>query len=140
MTCTPTTVAASPGSTPTTRCARNSPRRAKIDKWKTTPAIPVIKIGRCTSWPRKLPPNRTGSPAGIELFNDFMVQRNSESMKLPETATQDQLMEAIDKQYRYEFLGEGVRYHFCKRLNQTITAYDGSQITEIGKKAFPIVK
>ena len=69
-----------------------------------------------------------------------MVQRNSESMKLPETATQAQLMEAVGKQYQYEFMGEGVRYHFCKRLNQTITAYDGSQITEVGKKAFPIVK
>ena len=49
-------------------------------------------------------------------------------------------MEAVGKQYQYEFMGEGVRYHFCKRLNQTITAYDGSQITEVGKKAFPIVK
>ena len=49
-------------------------------------------------------------------------------------------MDAVDKQYRYEFMGEGVRYHFCKRLNQTVTAYDGSQITDVGKKAFPIVK
>ena len=79
-------------------------------------------------------------PAGIGQFNDFMVQRNSESMKLPDTATQPQLMEALGKQYQYEFLGEGVRYHFCKRLNLTVTVYDGSQITDVGKKAFPIVK
>ena len=69
-----------------------------------------------------------------------MTQRNSESMKLPDTATQAELMDAVGKQYRYEFMGEGVRYHFCKRLNQTVTAYDGSQITDVGKKAFPIVK
>ena len=113
---------------------------SKIDKWKTTPAIPVIKIGEVYLMAAEAAAKSDRLPAGIGLFNDFMVQRNSESLKLPETATQDQLMEAIDKQYRYEFLGEGVRYHFCKRLNQTITAYDGSQITEIGKKAFPIVK
>ena len=116
---------------------------SKIDKWKTTPAIPVIKIGEVYLMAAEAAAKSDRLPAGIGLFNDFMVQRNSESLKLPETATPDQLiqlMEAIDKQYRYEFLGEGVRYHFCKRLNQTITAYDGSQITEIGKKAFPIVK
>ena len=37
-------------------------------------------------------------------------------------------------------MGEGVRFHYCKRLNQTVTAYDGSQIAEVGKKSLPIVK
>ena len=113
---------------------------SKIDKWKTTPAIPVIKIGEVYLMAAEAAAKSNQLPAGIGQFNDFMTQRNSESMKLPDTATQAQLMDAVDKQYRYEFMGEGVRYHFCKRLNQTITAYDGSQITDVGKKAFPIVK
>ncbi len=113
---------------------------SKIDKWKTTPAIPVIKIGEVYLMAAEAAAKSNQLPAGIGQFNDFMTQRNSESMKLPDTATQTQLMDAVDKQYRYEFMGEGVRYHFCKRLNQTITAYDGSQITDVGKKAFPIVK
>lgn len=113
---------------------------SKIDKWKTTPAIPMIKIGEVCLLAAEAAAKSNQLPAGIGQFNDFMVQRNSESMKLPETASQAELMEAIGKQYQYEFMGEGVRYHFCKRLNQTITAYDGSQITEVGKKAFPIVK
>ena len=113
---------------------------SKIDKWKTAPAIPVIKIGEVYLMAAEAAAKSEQLPAGIGQFNDFMVQRNSESMKLPDTATQPQLMEALGKQYQYEFLGEGVRYHFCKRLNLTVTVYDGSQITDVGKKAFPIVK
>ena len=113
---------------------------SKIDKWNTVPAIPVIRIGEIWLMAAEAAAKSSRLPEGIAQFNDFMIQRNSESLKLPATATQNQLMEAIGKQYRYEFLGEGVRYHFCKRLNQTITAYDGSQIAEVGKKAFPIVK
>ncbi len=113
---------------------------SKIDNWKTAPAIPMIRIGEVYLMAAEAAAKSNRLPAGIGRFNDFMTQRNSESMKLPDTATQAQLMESVDKQYRYEFLGEGVRYHFCKRLNRTITAYDGSLITEVGKKAFPIVK
>ena len=100
----------------------------------------MIKIGVVYLMAAEAAAKSNQLPAGIGQFNDFMTQRNSESMKLPDTATQTQLMDAVDKQYRYEFMGEGVRYHFCKRLNQTVTAYDGSQITDVGKKAFPIVK
>ena len=113
---------------------------SKIDKWKTAPAIPVIKIGEVYLMAAEAAAKSEQLPAGIGLFNDFMVQRNSESMKLDDTTMQPELMKALGKQYQYEFLGEGVRYHFCKRLNQTVTAYDGSQITDVGKKAFPIVK
>ena len=69
-----------------------------------------------------------------------MTERNSASMVLAQDASLDQLMEAVDLQYRYEFMGEGVRFHFCKRLDKTITAFDGSQISEVGKKYLPIVQ
>ena len=69
-----------------------------------------------------------------------VITSDREILEIPCDYTQEQLMEAIDRQYRYEFMGEGVRFHFCKRLNLTVTAYDGSQIPDVGKKSLPIVQ
>ena len=113
---------------------------SKLDKWNTVPGIPVIKIGEVYLMAAEAAAKSNQLATGILRFNDFAEARNSESLKLPETATAAQLETAVDLQYRYEFMGEGVRFHYCKRLNQTVTAYDGSQIAEVGKKSLPIVK
>ena len=113
---------------------------SKIDRWETTPAIPMVKLGEVYLLAAEAAAKGGALDAGIALYNEFMTQRNSASMLLAETASQEQLMEAIDRQYRYEFMGEGVRFHFCKRLNLTVTAYDGSQIPDVGKKSLPIVQ
>ncbi len=113
---------------------------SKIDNWKTVPAIPIIKIGEVYLMAAESAAKANNLSAGIALFNDFVTMRNSESLKLAETATAEELMEVVDLQYRYEFMGEGIRFHFCKRLNQTIKAYDESSIAEVGFKVLPIVK
>ncbi len=113
---------------------------SKIDKWKTVPAIPIIKIGEVYLMAAEAAAKAGNLSDGIALFNDFITMRNSESLKLAETATVENLMEAVEMQYRYEFMGEGIRFHFCKRLNQTIKAYDESSIAEVGFKVLPIVK
>lgn len=113
---------------------------SKIDRWETAPAIPMVKIGEVCLLAAEAAAKSGDLERGISLYNDFMTQRNSASMQLETTASQERLMEAIDRQYLYEFMGEGVRFHFCKRLNLTVTAYDGSPIPEVGKKALPIVQ
>lgn len=113
---------------------------SKIDLWETAPAIPMVKLGEVYLLAAEAAAKSGDLASGISRFNSFMTERNSASMVLAQDASLDQLMEAVDLQYRYEFMGEGVRLHFCKRLDKTITAFDGSQISEVGKKYLPIVQ
>ncbi len=113
---------------------------SKIDLWETVPVIPMVKLGEVYLLAAEAAARSEQLAAGVSLYNDFMTQRNSKSMVLAQDASQAQLLEALDLQYRYEFMGEGVRYHYCKRLNQTLAAYDGTTISEVGKKSLPIVQ
>lgn len=113
---------------------------SKLDKWNTTPGIPMVKIGEVYLLAAEAAAESNDLEAGIARFNDFMKERNSEALQLPASATIVELEKAIDRQYRYEFMGEGVRFHYCKRLNQEVTAYDGTSITEVGNVSLPIVK
>ena len=113
---------------------------SKLNNWKTVPGIPMIKIGEVYLMAAEAAAKSNQLATGIVRFNEFAKERNSESLQLPETATAAQLEAAIELQYRYEFMGEGVRFHYYKRLNRSLTAYDGSQIAEVGNKSLPIIK
>lgn len=111
-----------------------------IANWKTPPAIPVIKIGEVWLLAAESAMKSNRLSEGVLRFNKFIEQRNSLSMQLPENASAEALKTAIDTQYRYEFLGEGVRFLYCKRLNDALTAYDGTSIAAVGGFSLPIVQ
>ena len=111
-----------------------------LDNWEIAPSIPVVKIGEVYLMAAESAAKSGNLAQGVALFNDFIgTQRNSADRQLPATATAAELEAAIGEQYRYEFMGEGVRFLYCKRLNQTMTAYDGTtSIPSVGSKCLPL--
>lgn len=116
-----------------------------IADWNTVPRIPIIKIGEVYLMLAEAEAKSNNLPAGIARFNDFMIGRNcgedpAFTYKLPSSASLAELTARIDQQYVLEFIGEGVRFYYCKRLNQTITSYSGATITACGNKYLKTVK
>lgn len=107
-----------------------------LDSWGISPAIPVVKYGEVYLMAIEAAINSNNLSTAISLYNAFITERNSSSYVLDSSADEALVQAALDSQFVYEFLGEGVRYQYLKRNNMSAEAFDGTTITNFGEKVF----
>lgn len=114
---------------------------ALTEGWQTPPAIPVVKIGEVYLMAAECAASAISTAKGAEYFNLFIENRNSPDKVLLTSSSAVQLFASIDREYTYEFIGEGIRFHRNKRLNRDLNRYDGSGvINNMGSRSLPIIK
>ncbi len=74
----------------------------------------------------------------IEIFNLMADARSNSSLKLSEGISADNFREAIVREYRREFIGEGYLVYVYKRLNLPLRIEEGVTVEHHGKLVMPV--
>ena len=102
-----------------------------IANWRLPQGIPVIKIGEIylIAAEAALKLDESNPQVGFAYLNKLLTDRYFEVTLTSSSDVRDMLDE-IENQYRYEFVGEGQLFFYHKRKNKnSILKYDGSMMT-----------
>lgn len=99
--------------------------------------IPVLRFPECYYIAAESVFEKDPATA-VDIFNKVVEARNNNSLKVSVGISATNFQEAIVREYRREFIGEGYLVYVYKRLNLPLRVEEGVTVDPLGKLVMPI--